>query len=59
MKELVKFGMRIGIVGHFEQRQEDVVKYLLEVRHEFVKFEDVAKKVDTKINNKLQSSFLP
>lgn len=36
--------MRIGIVGHFEERQEDVVDNLLEVRHEFVQLKDIAAK---------------
>lgn len=34
--------MRIGIIGHFEQRQENVVENLLEVRHKFVQLKDIA-----------------
>lgn len=38
--------MSIGIICHFEERQEDVVQYLLEVRHQFVQFEDIAARND-------------
>lgn len=34
--------MRIGIIGHFEQRQENVVDNFLELRHKFVQFKDIA-----------------
>lgn len=34
--------MRMGIIGHFEERQENIVDYLLEIRHKLVQFEDIA-----------------
>lgn len=36
--------VRIGIVGYFEERQEDVVDNLLEVRHKFVQLKNIATK---------------
>lgn len=33
--------MRIGIVGHFEEWQKDIVDNLLEVRHKLVQLKDI------------------
>jgi hypothetical protein len=33
--------MRMRIVGHFEERQEDIVNNLLEIRHELVQLENI------------------
>ena len=41
-EELVQVGMRAGIIGHFKQRHEDVVKYFTEIGHHLVGSEYIA-----------------
>lgn len=33
--------MRMRIIGHFEERQEDIVDDLLEVRHKLIQLKDI------------------
>lgn len=34
--------MRMRIIGHFEERKEDIVDDLLEIRHKLIQLKDIA-----------------
>lgn len=42
-QKFMKFNITVGVLGHLEQRLEDVAEEFLEVVHDFVWFEDITR----------------
>lgn len=44
LEKFMQLWMRMRIVGHFEERQEDIVDDLLKMRHQLVQLENITAK---------------